>query len=59
MLPMVEILKLAKQGAGELMREVRIAIDLLAMAQDVEALTGTRYHLNYARLPTACWSTET
>lgn len=32
MLPMVEILTLAKQGAGELIREVGLQLMLLAMA---------------------------
>ena len=44
MLPMVEILTLAKQGAGELIREAGLQLILLAMAQEVEALTGGRYH---------------
>ena len=43
MLPMVEILTLAKQGAGELIREAGLQLILLAMAQEIEALTGTRY----------------
>ena len=42
-LPMVEILTLAKQGAGELMREAGLQLILLAIAQEVEALTGRRY----------------
>src|SRR6516225_6232661 len=41
MLPMVEILTLAKQGAGELVREAGLQLILLAMAQEIEALTGT------------------
>lgn len=32
-LPMIEILTLAKQGAGELIREVGLQLILLAMAQ--------------------------
>jgi hypothetical protein len=43
MLPMVEIVTLAQQGAGELIREAGLQLILLAMAQEVEALTGTRY----------------
>lgn len=42
-LPMVEILTLAKQGAGELIREAGLQLILLAMAQEIEALTGSRY----------------
>ena len=36
-LPMVEILTLAKQGAGELIREAGLQLVLLAMAQEIEA----------------------
>lgn len=42
-LPMVEILALAKQGAGELIREAGLQLILLAMTQEIEALTGGRY----------------
>jgi transposase-like protein len=42
-LPMVEILTLAKQGAGELIREAGLQLMLLAMGQEIEALTGARY----------------
>jgi putative transposase len=42
-LPMVEILTLAKQGAGELIREAGLQLMLLAMAQETEALAGSRY----------------
>ena len=42
-LPMIEILTLAKKGAGELIREAGLQLILLAMAQEVEALTGNRY----------------
>lgn len=42
-LPMIEILTLAKQGAGELVREAGLRIMLLAMAQETEALTGARH----------------
>jgi hypothetical protein len=40
MLPMVEILTLAKRGAGELVREAGLRMILLAIAQEAEALTG-------------------
>src|SRR2546422_1194243 len=43
MLPMVEILTLAKRGAGELVREAGLRMILLAIAQEAEALTGARY----------------
>src|SRR5215470_10691498 len=43
MLPMVEILTLAKQGAGELIRQTGLQLILLAMTQEMEALTGARY----------------
>jgi len=43
MLPMVEILTLAKRGAGELVPEAGLRMILLAMAQEAEALTGARY----------------
>jgi transposase-like protein len=43
MLPMVEILTLAKQGAGELIREAGMQLILLAMAQEIEDLSGARY----------------
>ena len=41
-LPMVEILTLAKQGAGELIREAGLQLVLLAMAQEIEALSESR-----------------
>jgi hypothetical protein len=37
---MVEILTLAKRGAGELVREAELRMILLAIAQEAEALTG-------------------
>ncbi|HYM06733.1 MAG TPA: hypothetical protein VEU11_09250 [Terriglobales bacterium] len=43
MLPMVEILTLAKRGADELVREAGLRVILLAIAQEAEALTGARY----------------
>jgi len=39
-LPMVEILTLAKRGAGELVWEAGLRMILLAIAQEAEALTG-------------------
>ena len=43
-LPMIEILALAKQGAGELVREAGLRVILLAIQQEADALTGTRHH---------------
>ena len=43
MLPMIEILSLAKQGAGELGREAGLRMMLLAIQQEAEALTGARH----------------
>jgi transposase-like protein len=43
MLPMVEILTLAKGGAGELVREAGLRIMLLAMELEACALAGERY----------------
>ena len=40
MLPMIEILALAKQGAGELVREAGLRTILLAIQQEADALTG-------------------
>jgi transposase-like protein len=48
-LPMVEILGLAKQGAGELVREAGLRIMLLAMKEEAQALTGARYQRSPAR----------
>ena len=42
MLPMAEILTLAKQGAGEVVRKAGLQVMLLEMAQEIEALTGCR-----------------
>jgi hypothetical protein len=44
MLPMIEILALAKQGAGELVREAGLRVILLAIQQEADALTGARHH---------------
>src|ERR1700730_19272813 len=43
MLPMIEILALAKQGAGELVREAGLRTILLAIQQEADALTGARH----------------
>jgi len=43
MLPMIEILALAKQGAGELVREAGLRMILLAIQQEADALTGARH----------------
>jgi putative transposase len=56
-LPMIEILALAKQGAGELVREAGLRIILLAMAQETEALTGAR-HQRSADRQAHRWSRE-
>src|SRR5215471_17986415 len=48
MLPMVEILTLAKQGAGERIRQTGLQLILLAMTQEMEALTGVRYERSRA-----------
>jgi len=56
-LPMVEILTLAKQGAGELIRQTGLQLILLAMTQEVEALTGGRYERSPGRQARR-WSQE-
>ena len=56
-LPMVEILTLAKQGAGELIRGAGLQLILLAMAQEVEALAGARYQRSAGRQAQR-WSRE-
>jgi hypothetical protein len=56
-LPMVEILTLAKQGAGDLIREAGLQLILLAMAQEMEALAGARYQRSAARQAQR-WSRE-
>jgi putative transposase len=56
-LPMIEILALAKQGAGELVREAGLRIILLAMAQETDALTGAR-HQRSADRQAHRWSRE-
>ena len=57
MLPMVEILTLAKQGAGELIRQTGLQLILLAMTQEMEALTGARYERSPGRQARR-WSRE-
>lgn len=56
-LPMVEILTLAKQGAGELIRQTGLQLILLAMRQEMEALTGARYERSPGRQARR-WSQE-
>ena len=56
-LPMIEILTLAKQGAGELIREAGLQLILLAMGQEIEALTGARYQRSPSRQAQR-WSCE-
>src|SRR6516165_3394841 len=57
MLPMIEILTLAKQSAGELIREAGLQLILLAMGQEIEALTGARYQRSPSRQAQR-WSCE-
>jgi transposase-like protein len=54
---MVEILTLAKQGAGELIRQTGLQLILLAMGQEIEALTGARYQRSPGRQARR-WSRE-
>src|ERR1051325_12206679 len=42
-LPMVEILALAKRSAGELVREAGLRVILQAIQQEADGLTGTRH----------------
>src|SRR5262249_41902458 len=56
-LALVEILTLAKQGAGELMREAGLKLILLAMGQEIEALSGPRYQRSAGRQAQR-WSRE-
>jgi len=56
-LPMMEILTLAKQGAAELVREAGLQLILLAMAQEIESLTGGRYQRSSDR-QAQLWSRE-
>src|SRR5215468_3188992 len=57
MLPMVEILTLAKRGAGELVREAGLRMILLAIAQEAEALTGAP-HQQFSGRQAHRWSCE-
>jgi putative transposase len=57
LLPMVEILALAKQGAGELMREAGLRMMLLAIQQEADALTGAK-HQRGADRQAYRWSRE-
>lgn len=57
MLPMVEILTLAKRGAGELVREAGLRMILLAIAQEAEALTGAP-HQQFPDRQAHRWSRE-
>ncbi|HLJ13908.1 MAG TPA: hypothetical protein VKV15_05380 [Bryobacteraceae bacterium] len=56
-LPMIEILTLAKQGAGELIRQTGMQLILLAMTQEMEALAGARYERSAGRQARR-WSRE-
>lgn len=56
-LPMVEILTLAKEGAGELIRQTGLQLILLAMTEEMEALTGARYERSPGRQARR-WSQE-
>jgi hypothetical protein len=56
-LPMVEILTLAKRGAGELVREAGLRMILLAIAQEAEALTGAP-HQQFPGRQAHRWSRE-
>jgi putative transposase len=49
MLPMIEILALAKRGAGELVREAGLRMILLAIQQEADALTGGKYQRSSER----------
>jgi transposase-like protein len=49
LLPMVEILALAKQSAGELIREAGLRVILLAMQQEADALTGAKHQRSVER----------
>jgi len=56
-LPMVEILALAKRSAGELVREAGLRVILLAIQQEADALTGAR-HQRGADRQALRWSRE-
>jgi putative transposase len=57
LLPMVEILALAKRSAGELVREAGLRVILLAIQQEADALTGAR-HQRGANRQALRWSRE-
>ena len=57
LLPMIEILALAKQSAGELVREAGLRVILLAMQQEADALTGEK-HQRSAERQAHRWSRE-
>lgn len=57
LLPMVEILALAKRSAGELVREAGLRVILLAIQQEADALTGVR-HQRGADRQALRWSRE-
>lgn len=57
MLPMIEILALAKRGAGELVREAGLRMMLLAIQQEADALTGEK-HQRGADRQAHRWSRE-
>ena len=57
LLPMVEILALAKRSAGELVREAGLRVILLAIQQEADALTGAR-HQRGADRQALRWSRE-
>src|SRR6516162_4907218 len=57
LLPMVEILALAKRSAGELVREAGLRVILLAIQQEADALTGSRYQRSSDRQARR-WSRE-
>ena len=56
-LPMIEILALAKQSAGELVREAGLRTILLAIAEEAAALTGKR-HQQWPERQAHRWSRE-
>lgn len=57
LLPMVEILALAKRSAGELVREAGLRVILLAIQQEADALTGAP-HQRGADRQALRWSRE-
>jgi transposase-like protein len=57
LLPMIEILALAKHSAGELVREAGLRVILLAIQQEADALTGAK-HQRRADRQALRWSRE-